>query len=510
MRVMQLERQQDLLAHLAACGSLPPAEVAALGSLAAQLHRKNVLPVVGAGASYDCGMRLGTEISEDLFAAYRASADFAPHDEQLGKTDLPGIAEAMYLKTSQTRVVSELGLPDRDIWRPAADMGDHFCVYSVIARMVREKLVREAFGFNYDCGAEAAFKREGFAYGNLMPGKRWIDRARTVADGATNASLAQDPASFTLFKANGCAERFRELAVKDGQRAAEEIVVRTDQIARWKVSAWSRPPFENRAQNHVLMLIGFAAQDPKISNVLRDTLEGVYQATSATGVPRVVAIDYSPNSTPIDALINTGLGGAPPATGAATRICTKGSTATAALLILMTEMLTIKLGHALANAGVILPSDLQARVNLLSVSAPSMQRWSYLVEEADENLIQRANALAHGGYIPLGNNAELAARQIAARMRLRETLDLPENETADEAMKHHGFIPDPRDGCFYMPVGMEQDRLAAVFRPGVEHQLLRRALSGNYPAGGDCILVSGDGSERRGVSLSSGREVNNE
>jgi hypothetical protein len=312
-----------------------------------------------------------------------------------------------------------------------------------------------------------------------------------------------------LFKANGCAERFRELAVSDGRKAAEEIVVREDQISRWKVSAWSRPPFESRAQNHVLLLIGFAAQDPKISNVLRDTLEGIYQATPATGEPRVVAIDYSPTSTAIDALISSGLGGVSVAAGAATRICTNGSTATAALLILMTELLTIELGGALGKAGVALTNEVEGRVTLFTVSAPSMQRWSYLIEENNENLIQRANALANGGYIPLTNNEELAVRQISARVRLREILGLPQIETADEALKYNGFIHDPQGGCFYLPVGIEQEQLAAVFRPGFEHELLKRALTGKYPAKVDCVLVSGDGSERRGVSLSTGREVNN-
>jgi SIR2-like domain len=507
VRAMQVERQRDLVAHIKESGGLPTSEIEGIKQLATQLHGERVLPVVGAGASFDCGMCLASEIAEDLFTSYIANSDFAPHLAHLAKTDLGSIAEAIYLRTDQSRVVSELGLPDRAIWRPATQMGSHFCVYSVLARMVREKFVEEAFGFNYDCGAEAAFQAEGFAYGNVSPGKHWIDRARTVADGATNASTKKDSSSFTLYKANGCAERFRELAIQDVQKAAEEIIVRTDQIDRWKDSAWSEPPFISRAQNHVLMLIGFAAQDPKISVALKQALEAIHQAAPTNGQPRVVAVDHSPNTAPIESLIDSGLGGVQPPAGVATRICTQGATSTAALVVLLCELLEIELGQELAKAAVPLPVDLEARLALFAVSAPAMHRWSYLMEDRDGNLIQRANVLANGGYVPLGNNPELAARQILARKQLREGLGLLDDETPTEAAAHGGFIPHPLGGRAYMPLGVEHGVLTALFRPGAEHERLKGTLRGQYPSGIECVLVSGDGSQRRGVSLSSGREV---
>jgi len=325
VRVMEGGRQQSLIAHIEAVDRLEDDQLQAIGGLAQQLHGQNVLPVVGAGASYDCGMRLARDIAEDLYAAYTGNPDFEPYDPQLAPTDLAAIAEAIFVRAdSQARVVSELGLPDPELWRPAEAMGDHFCVYCVLARMVREGFLGEAFGFNYDCGAEAGLSAEGFTYGDVAAGRQWLDRARIIADGETNTNTARDPSTFTFYKANGCAVRYRELAELDEEKAAENIVVRTDQINRWKSSGWSRNPFRSRAENHVLMLVGFAAQDPRFSAELRGVLEGVYREAPANARPRVVAIDHAPNPTEIESLIRTGLGGNQPATGVVTRTCTQG------------------------------------------------------------------------------------------------------------------------------------------------------------------------------------------
>jgi SIR2-like domain len=510
IRVMETDRQQTLLAHIGEAGKLRAEEVDRIGQLAKQLHDKPILPVVGAGASYDCGMRLARAVARDLFKAYEALSEPDALDPALSPDDLAGIAEAIFLQCGQTRVVQELGIPDPTVWLPAEELRPHFCVYCVLARMVREEFLKEAFGFNYDCGAEAALGAEGFATGDVEAGRLWIDRARVIADAATNTELVKDEFSFTLFKANGCAVRYRELAVVDEPVAAETIIVRTDQINRWKDSGWSRDPFRSRAQNHILLLIGFAAQDPKFSTELREVLEAVYSESPAAEAPRVVAIDHAKHPIEIEALIRAGLNSSPPPDELATRIRTEGSTSTAALLLLLVEMLGIALRDALDHEGVILPEEVDARLALFTMSVPTMRRWSYLFELNDENLIQRANQIAQQGYVPLTHNPAASARSIVARQAVRQRLGRPDSESAEEAAENHGFLVDGRKGVAYMPVGLDHETLVATCRPGPELQMVRAALRNVCPPRIGCILVSGDGSELRGVNLQTGKGVSGE
>jgi hypothetical protein len=389
-----------------------------------------------------------------------------------------------------------------DVW------GAHFCVYRVLARMVREGFLGEAFGFNYDCGAEAGLSAEGFSYGDIFPGRQWRDRARIVADGATNASTEKDESSFTLFKANGCAVRYRELADGDEKKAAEGIVVRQEQLETWKDKAWGRDNFRALAQDHVLMLVGLSAQDPKFSAELRDVLEKVYTEYDADGLPRVVAIDKDRTATAIEGLIRSGLGGEPAGDGTETAICTEGSTATAALLVLLAELLAIELKGTLSEARVTLPTGLDARLATLTVSLPAMLRWSFLVAAPRrDELIQRANLIAGHGYVPLTQDRELSTRLIAARNTVREQLGHSEFESSGEALAHDSFLLDESRGLAYMPVGLEQGALAASFRPGAELDKLRTTLRGRYPSHLECVLVCGDGRELRGVNLATGKEV---
>jgi hypothetical protein len=506
---MQPERQETLAAHITAIAKLEPAELEAIGRLATQLRPERLLPVLGAGASFDCGMRLAWEIATDLHAAYLANPDYFPHDQKLAKEDLAGISEAIYLRAKQqSRVVGELGLPDPELWRAAEEMGGHFCVYCILARMVREKLLEQAFSFNYDCGAEAGLGAEGFVLGEVSAGRQWRDRARIVADAATHTKTTKDSSSFTIYKANGCAVRFREMAETNEEEAAGEIVVRSAQINSWKESGWSLSTFQNAVEQHVLVLIGFSGQDPKFSVELREVLDRVYAKAPSNGTPRVVAIDQAANPTPIEALIDSGLGGHTPDPDVVTRICTGESTATAALLVLMVELLGIELEEELARAGVALPAELEPRVASLAVSAPAMRRWSYLASPPEEEgLIQRANLLSEEGYVPLTHHPELSARLIGARQRLRARLGREALESPDEALADHGFLLDAARGIAYMPVGLEQEELTRSLRPGPELEKLKAAVADKHPSRLDCVLVSGDGSALRGVNLATGSGV---
>jgi hypothetical protein len=442
-----------------------------------------------------------------LYDSYRSNDDFAPYDEGLSKTDLPGIAQAMFVRKGQQRVVDELGLPDSSIWRPADDMGDHFCVYSVLARMVREGLLGNtgtAFSFNYDCGAEAGFRAEGFAYGDTFSGAQWIDQARVVSDAAADVDPVSISTAFTLYKANGCAVRYRERAIHDPATAADEIVIRRDQLDKWPSTSWSRERFRVAIRDHVVMLIGFAAQDSKFTGELNDVLKQIYAATSPTGLPRVVAIDRTISAASIEGVIQTGLGGVPTIDGAVTQIDTTGSSTTGALLMLLVEMLSIRLADALAGQGVSLPTEPDARLATLAISTPTMLQWAYLADRpSDKGLIQRADQVARGGYVPHTHNAHFSAELVAARQRLRHRFGRTEWESSSEALANHGFLIE---GPFaYMPVALPVEVLERSCREGPELEALRTALSDHRPKNVECILLAGDGTRLVGVNLETGK-----
>ena len=100
--------------------------LAQLAQLARQLEGQRVLPVVGAGGSFDCGMRLARQLGQDLHGEYYADSRYAPHVPSLDPT-LPEVTQAIHDVAGQTAVVEGLGLPDPALWPSAYDVDDHFC-----------------------------------------------------------------------------------------------------------------------------------------------------------------------------------------------------------------------------------------------------------------------------------------------------------------------------------------------------------------------------------------------
>jgi len=504
VRVMEERRQLTLGEHLSQASGLAGDELEAIAALARQLPVGAILPVVGAGASWDCGVRIASEIGEDLLADYLTNAEYAPHDTGLTKHDLAEITERIFERKGPERVVEDLGFPEETRWRPARKIGAHFCVYSVLARMAREGFLGEAFGFNYDCGAEAGLEAEGFLYGPAIPGLLWPDYARVIADAAAMVEMKSQ--GYLLVKAHGCAVRYRELAAGDPRAAAEGIVIRRQQLKDWKEPGWSLNEFQASAEKKALVLIGFSGQDPKFSAELDEILATVFAANPGDGSPRVVAIDLDPSTDAIQKLIETGLNGNEATTGVATRVCTAGSTATAAMLVLLAELIARHLETEAENQGVELPDELDLRLANLIVTAPMMLRWSFLADgPSDHSFIQQANLMATRGYVPLTKHATKSVKLMAARAAVRARLGQTGPETSAEVVASHGFIVDPSQGVAYMPVGVEQERLAATCRQGDELEKIRRTFE--HPSHLDCILVSGDGSGLRGVNLATGEEV---
>jgi hypothetical protein len=505
VRTMDTTRTRPLPEHFAAAAALDPTQIEAIGRLASQLRGLDVLPILGAGASYDCGMRLAVEIGGDLYDAYMADSSFAPHAANLPR-DLGEVADAIWSQRDQKAVVRAVGLDDPALWPTADALDEHFCAYCVMARLAREGIVKEAIGFNYDCGAEAGLRAQGFLdTAGTTHGGEWKDHATIIPDATTNSALAHGGA-FRLFKAHGCAARYRELAVSDEALAADTIVIRKGQLTNWRTDAWIRDVFRERSRNHVLLFIGFSGQDPVIHGEVGAVLQDVYSTLPPDGTPRVVVLDYEPDTATLRSLVKIGLGEQPAANGTVTQISTQTATTTAATLLLLAESLALRLDLTLTQHGVGLPTDVDARLAALTVSAPIMLRWSYLLRAPVQNqFIQRINLeqAAEHGYVPLTADPHTTARALSARMALRQRLGEIAPEPTTQALDNHGFLV--QGACAYLPVGLGHDELVAGCRPGSEIEQARRALG--HPRHLECVLVSDAGTSLRGVSVDTGKEV---
>jgi hypothetical protein len=500
------EQIRDLQDHLDAAVALDAAVIADLRALAVQLDGQSVLPLIGAGGSFDCGMPLAASIGRDLLDDYRANPDYAPH--QAGLAPLMGdVTEAIYVSANQDAVVKALGLPEPALWPAAAEVHDHFCGYRVLARLAREQLFAQAATFNYDCAYEAGLLDEGFTLApGATPGARFPDHVTLIAD-ARAANDTTRPGSLVLRKLHGCAASYRrDVADPAVAQPEDRIIVRTAQLTHWRDDIWARDYLRQYARTDVLLLIGFSGQDHVIAGEILSLLTEIHRQAPRPGEARVIAIDYDPNTIRLNGLIHAGLGETQPAPGVITKICTDPAGNTATLIALLTEMLDYHLADALSHIGHALPEDLEQRIAALTIAAPVMLRWSYLLRPSAENdLNQRANlqSVARRGYVPLLLDPLTTASALRTRAVLRAALGQASESTRD-ALENHAFLTDPAAGFAYMPCGLSFETLRAGARPAGELHTARETLPS--PSGLDCVLVSAD-PVRRGISLTTGDEV---
>lgn len=494
--------------HLDIASSLDGGILEELRALAVQLDGQSVLPLIGAGGSYDCGMPLASQIGQELLADYNADARFEPHITTLAP-DLGDVAEAIYLKAGQIAVVEALGLPDPALWPSAESITPHFCAYRVLARLAREQLFAQAITLNYDCAYEAGLRSEGFLLApDTTPGARFRDHATIIPDAQAAASPALR-GSLVLRKLHGCAQHYRHEVARGATNHPEDrIIVRSGQLNNWHGVHWARDYVRQAARDNILLLLGFSGRDSVIAGELRDLLSDIYEQTTPTGKPRIIAIDNEPDTASLLGLIDTGLGGGEPAPGSVTRIRTQPATTTAIMLALLTETLHHHLQPHIAAATLTLPDVLDARMAVLTIAAPVMLRWSYLLREPqDDDFNQRTNlhSTAREGYVPLLLQPATTIRALQTRTELRAALGHAEPETTREALADHAFITDPAAGVAYLPCGLDLDTLRGGARPAGELQMTRETLP--WPKHLDCVLVAEDPSGRRGISLASGLEV---
>jgi hypothetical protein len=508
VQILDPTKMQTLEAHIAHAEAFEPEVREKLRALAAQLDGTPVLPLLGAGASVDSGVRLAGQISQDLYDDYINDPAFAHNQTILDRTNLGLVAQTIYNESDQATAVRRIRLHEPDAWPAAEQIPEHFSTYRVIARLVREGMVATAVGFNYDCQSEAALDVEGFQRSpNTTAGGRWRDHAHVITDRATQSALER-PGSYRLYKAHGCAARYRELAPNGEEAAAETIILRSSQLNTWRRDLWIRDAFRALAREHVLLVVGLSGNDAVVAGELQSTLEDVFEGLAPDGQPRVVVIDYQPNTPQLMAMIGFGLARAPLATGAVSDVRTAAGTTTAAMLVLLAEWLALRLGPAFVDAGFDLPVEIGPRLAALTVTAPAMMRWSYLLRPGESNdFVQHINLhqAAENGYVPLPANTARTAMALRTRAALRDRLGKTNPETPAEALQDHGFMV--RGDKAYLPVGLSTDELIAACGPPGPLGDALAVLRHPRPHELDCILVSMSTNCDEGVNMFSGAIV---
>ena len=466
-----------------------------------------MLPVLGAGASYDCGVRLARDLANDLHGDYMADPTYDPRPSNANALadDLGAVADAIGLVRSQKEVVEALGIHDPGLWPPAQQLRDHFCAYRILARLAREDLFAEAITFNYDSAFEAALQDEGFLFSpTTLRGRQWNDHATVVADAAMNATL-QRRGAFVLNKVHGSAQRYRE-AVRSGLSNPEDaMIIRWSQLLDWRRDQWARDILSDRARRHVLLLLGFSGQDPVIHIALTRILEDVY-AQGPRGDARVIVIGHHPDTLTLRMLVRSGTG-ATASPGRITHVSTEPASTTAITLVLLTELLAVRLERA--SRGFRAPVDLEARLTSLTLAGPTMLRWSFLLRRPTPwtDYAQRINLeqAAERGYVPLMADPRATVAALTTRARIRSLLGHRAPETSREALAANGFIVAPAKGRAYLPVGLPHSDLLHASRNGGELEQARRLLP--YPGALDSVLVGEGTASPRGVSINTGAEV---
>jgi hypothetical protein len=502
------ERQiQSLESHLDLALGLEPGEVGAIRALAAQLKRMKILPILGAGASHDCGLRVASDIATDLHADCCADEGLKARVQSVVPHDLGRVADAIYEHHggSHQAVLEAIGLPDPNQWPGTLEVDPHFCALRILARVVREhKGLGSAFSFNYDCCKEAALRSEGFSRSReRTAGLVWIDNVNVFCA----KEMYVDPhnrSGFELVKAHGCAEHYREACeTNECEAVAEAVVIRAKQIETWEERLWAKRSLDGEVQKSVLLLVGFSGQDRATATELKEVLEDICNSGPDRSPPRLVVIDHNPDTDALLELIDMGVSPGGADDGGVTKVCTSNSSTTAVLLVLLAEMIALELEPAMAELEFSPPPDLDARLGLLTLTGPAMARWSFLLGKADEAYIQRVNAgMEESDYVPLSWEPHIAARAFKIRQEMREGIGLTGPERASELAETDGFIL--HGGCAYLPLGIGLNQVKAAHLSGILEQA-KDVL--HWPEDIESILVcEGDG-VRKGISIATGHEV---
>jgi hypothetical protein len=276
-------------------------------------------------------------------------------------------------------------------------------------------------------------------------------------------------------------------------------------VKSWEGRPWAAAAFRDRVQSSILVLVGFSGQDEATTEILKEVFEDVYTANPGAGRPRLVVIDYEPDTQPLQDLISSGVGPGGAAEGAVTKISTASSSTTAVLMTLVTEMIALELEEGLQNVGHVLPSDHPERLALLGLAGPAMARWSFLLNNRlDHAFIQQVNTAMSAvlSYVPLSHDEPTSARALKLRHDLRERFGITGPERPEPKGDIDGFIE--HQGRAYMPTGLDLDHMTGAYG--------REALAQAkdvlpWPRALSPVLVFREDGDLHGVSIETGRKV---
>lgn len=482
--------------------------------LATELSHHSVLPLIGAGASIDCGAPAARVLANELAGKIeRGDIDIAqlPSDFDECRHDLGKLADLIHLDHSPEFILNEIGFADSKRWPSADEIVDHGttsahpCAYRVLARMAREQFIAESVTFNYDCHYESGLRTEGFfPERRAIRHGRWPELFTVVADAVTHSSVLAR-GDFVLNKVHGCVDNWRRVSKSDPDRATKTIVIRWSQLLDWREDWWSRDLVRDRARRHILLLIGFSGLDPVIHSTVQAVMREVLDA-APTGPARIRVLDPQPDQLTLQLLAKAGDG--KPGDLTSIRVPIGGSAGLAVLLLaLLSELVQSRLLEYARLQGLDphLPSDPESMELRLAVTGPSMLRWTWALLAKTQHGPHGLAGLSERGddyYVPLTAEPDRTLRAFQLRDELADLLSI-----SSEDPRHTvdgGFLVATHRGRAYMPLGLHDHEVGALSQTGILDDV-GNELRG--PAGLERLVAVASPKGPRAFSVDTGREV---
>lgn len=457
-----------------------------VAALAAELSGKALLPVIGAGGSFACLVRLAGDLADGLWAAIDDGSIAMlslPSDaaKLRADRDLGAVADVIHLEHPPETTIEALGFADRKVWPGPLDVvglhdtSPHECAYRVLARMARERLIGESVTFNYDCHFEGSLLREGFQF--RTPGgshASWPDRFDVVADKESHTSL-EARGDFVLQKVHGCAETWRARRAANLREASEAIVIRWSQLLDWRHDFWARDLFRDRARRHILLLIGFGGEDAVIHSALAEVMREVTVIRPGP-TSRVRVLDRHPEKLRLRMLVEAGGG---TSTVRSIPVGNGNPVLAQVLLLLLSELVRLKLQSYATSAGetLRLPASRRSQILRITASGPAMMRWTYGIALAARGgvtgVLATMDERGDEYYAPLTTEPSRALRAFETREELAAMLGVdPDGEDS----LPDGAIRRSVDVRAWVPLGLLEHELDSLEQADVLAQVAERLV----------------------------------
>ncbi len=498
--------------------SIPPGTLDDINQLASELKDHAVLPVIGAGASVDCGQvgaktlanELHKKMADGVLPLKERPDDFNEIADDLGK-----MADAIHLEHSADEVLKGLEFLDHKRWPSAREVAarfasqPHLCAYRVLARMAKERTITESVSFNYDCHFEGGLLREGFFMRHrASQHQRWPERYTVIANAESHAAVVHR-GEFVVNKVHGCVETWRTDSPAEPDAAASAIILRWSQLLDWRKDWWSRDLLRDRARRHILVLVGFSALDPVIHSTLQAVMSEIAKGHPLAGISRLRSIDAYPNRLTLRMLLRVGRGNLGGVQSIQVDVAS-GTSLAATLFALHAELIRARIVEFAQQNPIDpaeLPGDRSASLRRLAVSGPAMLAWTWAILMQGFGVTGFSGLLELGDsyYIPLCAEPGRTLRAFSVRDELAARYDVPAESAAYTA--DGSFLTVPRAGKAFMPLGLHGHEVMAL-ADGIR-DLTDIGVKLTSPVGSmDRIVVGRDSNRKlRAFSLETGSEV---